>query len=155
MTTGESFSASEKSPVFASGSIQVAASPEVVWDVVANVDQWPDWNPGVSDVSLNGAIAPGTTFSWKAGRSKITSKFEHVDRPRSVAWSGKTLGIPAKHVWEMQPADTGTLLRTQESWGGPLAGLLRRKLRSMLDEALQKGLQATKTEAERRALKTI
>ena len=155
MTTAESFAADANAPVFASGEIQIAAPPEVVWDVVANIDQWPEWNPGVSDVSLDGPIAAGTTFKWKAGRSKITSKFERVDRPRSIAWTGKTIGIPAKHVWEMEPVDNGTLLRTEESWGGWLTRLLRRKLQAMLNEAVHKGLQATKTEAERRALKTV
>ena len=155
MTTVGSFEADAQAPVFASGEIQIAAPPEVVWDVVANVDQWPEWNPGVSDVSLDGPISPGTTFNWKAGRSKIVSRFERVDRPRSVGWTGRTLGIPAIHVWKIEQADTGSRLSTQESWGGWLTRLLRRKLQAMLDEAVQKGLQATKTEAERRALKTV
>ena len=37
------------------------ASPEAVWQVIADVAHWPAWNPGYSAASLDGPIRPGTT----------------------------------------------------------------------------------------------
>lgn len=151
MSTNETFEADRAAPVYAEGEIEVTAPAQVVWDVVANVDKWPSWNREISTVSLEGPIAEGTQFRWKAGRSKLASVFRRVDPPHVVGWTGKTLGIPAIHVWRIEPTEGGSILRTQESWSGLLAGLLKRKLQVMLEEALEKGLKATKAEAERRA----
>lgn len=155
MSGSETFEANRAAPVYAEGEIEVAAPADVVWNVVANVDRWPAWNPEISTVSLEGPIAEGTQFRWKAGRSKLVSVFRRVDPPHVVGWTGKTLGVPAIHVWRTEPTDSGTILRTQESWSGLLAGLLKRKLQPMLEEALQKGLKATKAEAERRARERV
>jgi hypothetical protein len=146
-----SFSADRKAPVFAAGEIEVVAPAQLVWDVVAQVEDWPKWNAGITEVSLDGPITPGTTFSWKAGRSKITSTFREVNPPHTVGWTGKTFGVKATHVWEIRPSSGGVTLRTEESWRGVLAGFLRKKLNTMLAEAVQKSLDNTKAEAERRA----
>jgi hypothetical protein len=51
-----------------------------------------------------------------------------VDRPGEPAWTGKTLGIPAIHVYRLRPSEQHpghTVVRTEESWSGLLARLAR------------------------------
>jgi hypothetical protein len=62
-----------------------------------------------------------------------------------------TLGIRAIHFWWLEPRDGGTFVRTEESYEGLVARLLRRSLQRALDGALENGLRSLKREVERRA----
>ena len=138
-------------PVIASGEIEVAADPEVVWEVMAAIDRWPGWNPDVRSASLEGDLAPGSRFSWKAGPGTITSKIQQVERLRALAWTGRSLGINAVHVWRLEPRDGKTVVRTEESWEGLLVRIFRGPMQKMLQRAIDAGLLHLKAEAESRA----
>lgn len=45
----------EGAPAVASSEIEVAAPPEVVWDVIADFERWPDWE-GVLPRLLRGRM---------------------------------------------------------------------------------------------------
>jgi hypothetical protein len=62
-----------------------------------------------------------------------------------------TLGIRAIHFWWLEPRDGGTFVRTEESYEGLVARLLRRSLQRALDGARENGLRSLKREVERRA----
>ena len=141
----------QRAPVVGSGEIEIAADATAVWDVLTAVERWPTWNPDVKSVSLQGAVAPGSVFRWKAGPSTITSTIRRVEPPRLIAWTGKTLGIDAIHFWRLEPREGTTLVRTEESYEGLPARLLRRPLQKTLDNALAKGLRYLKVEVERPA----
>ena len=141
----------EQAPVVGAGEIEIAADPEVVWEVLTAFENWPSWNPEVKSMSMQGAVAPGSTFRWKAGPGTITSRIERVEPPRLIAWTGKTLGIRAIHFYWLEPRDGKTFVRTKESYEGLVASLLRSPLRKTLDRALADGLRALKAEAERPA----
>jgi len=138
-------------PVVGTSEIEVAAVREVVWDVLTGIEHWPSWNPDVKSVSMHGALAEGSEFHWKAGPGRITSTLEHVEAPRRVAWSGRTLGLNAMHVYALEARNGTTLVRTEESYDGLVARLVRARLQKTLDGALASGLRHLKAEAERRA----
>jgi uncharacterized protein YndB with AHSA1/START domain len=138
-------------PVVAADEIEIAAPPEVVWEVMAAIDGWPAWNPDVTWASLDGELAAGTKFRWKAGPGMIISTLRRVEPPRALAWSGSTLGIDAVHVWRLEPRGGGTLVRTEESWEGLVARILRGRMQKMLEDAIASGLRHLKAEAEQRS----
>ncbi len=138
-------------PVIAEASIEIAAGPDVVWEVLADFERWPAWNPDVKNISLEGPVAEGTTFRWKAGPAKITSTLRSVQPPREIGWTGKTLGIDAVHVWRFDAGDGHTLAFTAESFAGWLPRLLRGRMHKQLHGTLDVGLRRLKAEAERRA----
>ena len=140
----------EQAPVVGRGEIEIAAAPEVVWDVLTAIDRWPSWNPQVKSMDMQGGLAEGTQFRWKAGPGTITSTIRSVEAPRLIAWTGRTLGIDAIHFWHLEARDGGTFVRTEESYEGLVARLGRRSLQKTLDRALDDGLQDLKTEVERR-----
>jgi hypothetical protein len=76
---------------------------------------------------------------------------EHLDRPRLIAWSGQTLGIRALHIWRLEGQNGKTLVRTEESYEGLVARVLRRPLQKTLDAALADGARYLKAEAEKTA----
>lgn len=51
-----------KAPVLFKGEVEIAADPETVWKVLAPIDRWPDWNPDIKSVFLDGSVAKGTRF---------------------------------------------------------------------------------------------
>jgi uncharacterized protein YndB with AHSA1/START domain len=138
-------------PATAEGELQIAADPETVFSVIAAIEQWPSWNPGVRSVDLAGPVAPGTVFRWKAGPSTLTSTLQVVDRPREITWTGTTMGIRAVHAFRFEPLDGGTSARSEESWDGLVPRLLKGYSRRTLATGIGKVLAALRTEAERRA----
>jgi hypothetical protein len=140
-----------KGPVAAASEIEIEAPVDVVWQVLTDVERWPAWNPEVRWVSLQGPVAPGAEFRWKAGPGTISSTLGEVDAPHRIAWTGTTLGVGAAHVWRLHERDGGTLVQTEEAFTGVVARLLRRWLHKTLDAALANGLRHLKSEAEARA----
>lgn len=130
--------------------IEIDASPQAVWEVLTAFERWPSWNPDVKSMTLEGAIAPGSIFRWKAGPGTITSSIQQVEPPRLIAWTGRTMGIKAIHTWQLEPQNGTTLVRTQESYDGLVARLLRGSLQKTLDRALADGLGYLKAEVEAR-----
>ena len=144
----------ERSPVVASGDIEIAAAPEAVWDVLTHFDRWSDWNPDVRWVSMSGPATVGSTFRWRAGPGTITSTVQRFEPPRRITWTGKTLGIRALNSWHLEPREDKTIVREEESFYGLVARLLRTPLRKSLDRSLHNGLWYLKAEAERRTTRT-
>jgi uncharacterized protein YndB with AHSA1/START domain len=138
-------------PATAEGERQIAADPQTVFAVISAIDQWPSWNPDVKSVELQGPVQEGTVFRWKSGPSTLTSTLQVVDPPHEIAWTGTTMGIKAVHVFRFQANDVGTLARSEESWEGLIASLLKGYSRKTLDKGIRSVLSHLKTEAERRA----
>ena len=138
-------------PATAEGELQIDADPQTVFSVISAIDRWPSWNPEVKSVTLKGPVQPGTVFRWKAGPSSLTSTLQVVDPPHEIAWTGTTMGIKAVHVFRFQASNGGTLARSEESWEGLLASLLKGYSHRTLDKGIRIVLAHLKTEAERRA----
>jgi hypothetical protein len=65
--------ADRNAPVYGTGEVEVAADPETVWGVLADIGGWPSWNPDITGVTLQGPVRPGTTFRWKSGPGTTTT----------------------------------------------------------------------------------
>ena len=135
----------------AQGDLQINADPQTVFSVLSAIDEWPSWNPDVKSVKLHGPVEPGTAFQWKTGPGSITSTLQVVDPPNEIGWTGSTMGIKAVHVFRFESREGGTLARSEESWEGFIARLLKGYSRKTLDEGIRSILLRLKTEAEQRA----
>jgi uncharacterized protein YndB with AHSA1/START domain len=111
----------ERAPVFAASEIEIAAPPEAVWEVLTKFENWPTWNRDVKSMSVEGPVAEGTIFRWRAGPGTITSTIGLVEPPHLIAWTGKTFGVNAIHYWWLEPRDGKTFVRTEESYEGLVA----------------------------------
>jgi uncharacterized membrane protein len=138
-------------PIASASEIQIDAPAEEVWRTITDFRRWPEWNPEVKSMSVEpGDVAEGLVFRWKAGPGQITSTVAYAVAPKRIAWTGKTIGIDALHVWRIEARGDRTFVHTEEAFRGLLARLLRRPMRRTLDGALDRGLVALKREAERR-----
>jgi uncharacterized protein YndB with AHSA1/START domain len=135
-------------PVFGASEIEIAAAPDAVWDILTDFERWPSWNADIKAMSIDGGVSPGTEFKWKSGPASIRSTIRRVERPRVIAWTGKTFGMSAIHVYRLEARDGDTLVRTEESFDGWLARLLRRQMKKTLQNALDSGLRRLKARVE-------
>jgi hypothetical protein len=138
-----------KAPAIASAEGLIRAPLDVVWSTLTNIAEWSRWNPDVSRVELRGALAPGTEFRWKSGGASIVSTLQEIEPKRRIAWTGRTLGIRAAHVWTFTEQAGGVLVRTEESFEGLIVRLFSGPMRRMLASSLEKGVNALRTECER------
>ena len=138
-------------PAVARGEIEIAAPAAIVWRVLTEISNWPNWNPDVKSATREGPLAPGTEFRWKAGPGTITSTLQTVEPPHRIEWTGTTFGIKAIHVHELEQEDGTTTVRSAESWDGLLVRLLGRSMTRSLQKAIDSGLRHLKIEAERQA----
>ncbi len=138
-------------PATAEGEIQIAATPETVWAVMSDLSGWPAWNSDVKSMAVDGPIAPGSTFRWKAGSASLVSTLQVADAPREIGWTGKTMGINAVHMFRFEPVDGGTRARSAESFRGLIPSVLKKYSRNVLRRGIDSILAALKLEAERRA----
>jgi len=136
-------------PVVSTHVVEIDAPADRVWAVLTAIDRWDAWNPDVKSVSIDGPVAEGSVFRWKAGPGTVTSRIEHLERPRLIVWSGRTLGIRAVHVWRLDAQGGMTIASTEESYDGLVARVLRRPLQAMLDRALTDAAAYLKSEAEK------
>lgn len=141
-------SINEEAPVLARAEIEINADPGTVWDIMADIESWPQWNPDVKSATLRGDLKPGTSFHWKAGAGKITSVLQDVEKPHLLAWIGKTMGVNAVHVWKIEEINGKTIVKTEESWEGLLSRAMHGRMQKMLEESLQSVLKYLKIEAE-------
>jgi uncharacterized protein YndB with AHSA1/START domain len=129
---------------------EIDAPPQVVWDVLTRLEDWPSWNTDVKWMRFEGPLAPGTEFRWKAGPGTIVSRLDKVEAPGYISWHGRTLTIDAYHEWWLEPRDGGTFVRTEEAFFGLLARLLRGPLKKTLDKSFADAMERLKREAEQR-----
>jgi hypothetical protein len=138
----------EHAPAKSTRELHIDAPCEAVWGLLADIDNWPRWNPAVSRARLDGPFAPGSIFLWKSGGSSLVSTIQEVERPTRLTWTGKTFGVTAVHVWNLKAVGTGVLVGTSESFDGWLVRLFRSPVQRLLDKALEEALRALKTAAE-------
>jgi uncharacterized protein YndB with AHSA1/START domain len=133
-------------PIQASLRIIINAPPTIVWHLLTDIDNWPRWQSAIQTASIEGPVAPGTTFQWKSGMS-ITSKIAQVDPGRHFTWTGSAMMAHVIHTWTIQPGPAGgTLLETKESMAGSLLTLVYSSKK--LEEADQLWLDSLKRQAE-------
>jgi uncharacterized protein YndB with AHSA1/START domain len=129
--------------------VEIAASPQRVWSLLSNIDEWPQWNKLVQKAVLRGPLQPDSVFTWKSNGLTVISTLREVTPPQRITWTGKAFGTRAIHTWAIEETDHGVVLRTAESFDGWLPQLMPKAMQRMLDESLTAWLASIKAEAER------
>ena len=106
-----------------SSSINIAASPEDVWAVVADLANYPQWHPAFQ--SVTGPLTAGSTLTIKttspATGNPVTLKVKvlTVEPGTELAWASRLLGITTiTRRFLLRPADGGTELTQAGTYRG-------------------------------------
>ena len=129
---------------------EIQAEAEKIWDILANVEAWPEWQ-GTPFIKLRTPTSTeeNSLFEVKLAGLKWKVTVTKAERPKRFAWIGEALGMKGNHEWEFEEREGKTYATTKESVSGwmviPLYFLVRRNVQR-LDE---KWLVDLKTVAER------
>lgn len=138
--------------------ITIHASPERVWQVIADTAHYPEWNPVI--VRLEGVLKPGETIEFenqdlKGRRMVIRPTVLRAEEGTELRWLGH-LWIPrlfdGEHYFTLTPTPEGhTLLQHGENFRGALVPFMRGWLNGEIKDGFTLINAALKTRAERAA----
>ena len=125
--------------------IDIDAPPELVWEVLMDVERWPEWTPSVTTVAL---LQPGMFRTGSSVRMKQPRLPEAVWRVSSLTfqeaftWTSRSQGVNtvARHVISAREGG-GTRATSHLQQTGPLGWFARlffsRLTRSYLEQESQ------------------
>ncbi len=110
-----------------SASTRIAATPERIWPIVADVERWPEWLPTMTSVEnlSASALALGSRYRLvqPGFRTTLWTVVELVPM-RSFAWEARWPGASAVARHWVHPANAGsTDVVLEVVFSGPLAFL--------------------------------
>jgi len=130
-------------------SIEIDAPADVVWDVFADVEHWPEWTESVDGlVALDSPeLEVGRRFELDQPRlPKLVWEVTELDPGRSWTWRQRSPGATAFASHWVEPLPGGrTLVRQRIDQRGPvgaLTGLLMRRLTRRYLDLEGRGLKA-------------
>ena len=108
--------------------VEVDADPSRVWQVLVDVESWPEWTPSMTTVEMvtPRPFGPGSRVAIKQPRlAPAEMTVDRYAEGRSFAWSSRMAGLRtiADHV--LEPAPNGTQVTLVVTQSGPLAGFVR------------------------------
>ena len=119
-----------KAKVYSVDSVQINADIHKVYSLISNINDWPGWFEGVTEVHLEGNVEEGKSFIWKAQGHKIKSKIHTVKPDCAFGWTGKMWWIKAVHNWYFKSLPNGgTEVIVKESFGGLGSSFMKNSVR--------------------------
>ncbi len=127
--------------------IDIAASPEKIWNLLTNAESFASWNGTI--VELNGKIAPGEKIvlrSTLAPDRTFKLKVKRFEPNKRLVW-GDAMGT---RIFSLNPKSSGeTRFSMTETIGGPIFPLFARMIPPFDDSFNQFAADLKKAAEER------
>jgi hypothetical protein len=113
----------------------IRATPEQVWETLADLERFQEWNPVI--VKVEGAAAVGERIDFTmvvpgGGSSRHKPRIIEAETARALVWEG-TVGAAwlarAVHEFRLETAGGGTRLTHRETFTGLLVPLVKGTLK--------------------------
>lgn len=144
----------EKASFYAHNAIEIAATPEVVWQILMEAETWPDWYEGAEDLEIqnsdDGQLDASSVFTWKTMGLNFTSTIREFESPYRLSWESTKSSIKGYHAWLIIPTENGCKLITDESQYGWLTFMEKTFQPKKLERLHDIWLAAIKEKAEKR-----
>jgi uncharacterized protein YndB with AHSA1/START domain len=122
-------------PLFAQRDIFIEAPPQSVWNIQTDIDNWSRWQTAITASKLRSPLAIGSIFRCRSGGLNVTSTVQVIEPNHLIAWTGRSLGAQARHIWRFREQQNGTLVTTEESMEGWSVRLLKLFMPKFLDNS--------------------
>ena len=109
--------------------VDIAAPPDRVWAVMADVERWPEWTPTVKRIQR---LDPGPLVEGSRARieqPKLPAAIWEVTdlrKGRSFTWVTRSPGVRVIAKHGVEPVGQGTRATLSVAFSGPLGGLIAR-----------------------------
>jgi hypothetical protein len=145
--------APDKAAFFVHNQIDISAPPEVVWNIIVRVEDWPEWYVGATNIVMGDSekvLTSRSTIAWSLMGLDLESAVEEFVPPARLAWESRHPSIRGYHAWLLVPIEGGTRLISDESFHGVLAYMQGAFQPNKLHGLHQQQLEAIKAKAESR-----
>ena len=115
---------SDKKPYTFEVSLDIAAPPQRVWQVMTDVERWPEWTASVTSVRRldSGGFRVGSRARIKQPKFlPAIWEVTQLDSGRSFAWVTHSPGLRATGVHQVKPTPNGSCATLAVVYSGALA----------------------------------
>ena len=132
--------------------IDIAAAPERVWQVIVDIESWPQWTKSVTDVKRldSGPLQLGSRARLRQpGLPTLTWELTELQQGTQFTWVCRLPGVTAAARHEIIASETGSRLELTTTWTGPFAGLVAALNRTRTHRLLATEANGAKARSER------
>lgn len=132
-------------------SIDIAAAPERVWQVISDVAAWPQWTASMSSVRRldDGPLRVGTRTQIKQpGLPTLVWEVIELQENARFVWVAKSPGVATTATHEITADGDSCRLKLTVNWTGPMAGLIGALMGKRTDRFLAQETEGAKARVE-------
>jgi len=132
--------------------IEIRASPDKVWKILADFEEYEQWNPFIRKIV--GQAKEGSSIEIHietpgGKKRKYEPVITRVDQGREIRWMGKSWVLNGEHIFTIEPREGGVRFVQREVFDGLLTGFFGKSLDSDIKAGLEEMNKALKERAER------
>lgn len=138
-------------PIHVVNSLDIAASPAIVWEQLITAADWPTWYSEVLSVRIKDGsrkLSQGADFTWNASGMTISSTIKEFVPHERIAWDGKGMGLDAYHAWLITPTPSGCRVLSEETQRGILQRLMKLFTPKVSSHWIQRWLEGLAKQAQ-------
>ncbi len=130
-------------------SITISSSPEKIFAIYKNVSTWPEWDPDIEAVGLDGEFEAGTKGWLKpVGAPKTATRMLSVDEPHTFVVESKLPLCTMRFEHTLTGSDDKTIATHTVKFAGPLAFIFRPLVGGIIKKGIGATMQGLKRYAE-------
>jgi len=85
----------------------IDARVTAVWRLISDPLGWPAFDPGVTDVQIEGPVEADVEFRRSIGRTKVRAILAVVEPEREISWAGEASGGEGRAPESARPGEAG------------------------------------------------
>jgi hypothetical protein len=135
--------------------IQIAASPEKVWNVLTDFNNWKSWNPTANQINGSPSVGSKLSITMRCEDGSNGNKYSPivtaVEKPKFMRWQAKMLFnflFSNDKRFELRETNGGTLFIHTEIFGGVIVPLFWNKMSPAITPMLESMNKALKKKVE-------
>ena len=114
--------------------VDIDAPPERVWDVMMDLEKWPEWTPSMSSVQRldSGELREGSRVRIKQPKlAPTTMTVTHIEADKSFTWRAKAPGLVITATHTIVKKGNGSQVTLSLFFDGFVGGILARAMRGL------------------------
>jgi uncharacterized membrane protein len=131
--------------------INISAPPSRVWQLVEDVESWPQWSPTMTDIKRldSGPFGPGSRAKVKQpGMPTLVWQVTDLAEGAEFTWVTRSPGIATSACHQVSEIAGGTRLTLTLTWSGPFSGLVSALAGKRTRQALAQEATGAKSRSE-------